>query len=157
MKTIKDRLAHLSFRRACQLLGPQGESLLRRGGNYDIDIDLQVTLREDLFRVLIDQSVVEISAEGVQALARKERVATAGGQLLGAAFNFMGEIFAGREETEQTRQVAQVLKQQLAQCLQPDNQGRLQMTITLPDDSALDSLARPLARIMGGQAALGNE
>jgi hypothetical protein len=84
-------------------------------------------------------------------------VVSAGGQLLGAAFNFMGEIFAGREESEQTRQVAQVLKQQLAQCLQPDNQGRLQMTITLPDDSALDSLARSLAQIMGGQAALGNE
>jgi hypothetical protein len=225
MKTIKDRLAHLSFRRASQLLGPQGESLLRRGGNYDIDIDLQVTLREDLFRALIGRSVVEISAEGeqhglrvrcsscplpcehqgaaldrtsdvtqidlvsgieelkrrlevllgarpeaavderhkaevereAQELARKERVATAGGQFLGAAFNFMGEIFAGREETEQTRQVAQVLEQQLAQCLQPDKQGCLQMTITLPDDSALDSLARSLAQIIGGQAALGND
>jgi hypothetical protein len=46
MRPIKDRLAHLSFRRACQLLGPQGESLLRRGGKYDIDIDLQVTWRD---------------------------------------------------------------------------------------------------------------
>ena len=105
----------------------------------------------------VDESRKADVEREARELARKERVATAGGQLLGAAFNFMGEIFAGREETEQTRQVAQVLKQQLAQCLQPDKQGRLQMTITLPDDSALDCLARSLARIMSGQAAFDNE
>ncbi|HBD09179.1 MAG TPA: helicase, partial [Syntrophobacteraceae bacterium] len=105
----------------------------------------------------VDQSrKAEVEREA-QELARKERVATAGGQLLGAAFTFMGEIFAGREETEQTQQVAQVLKQQLSQCLQPDSEGRLRMTITLPDDSALDSLARSLAQIMGGHAALNTE
>lgn len=105
----------------------------------------------------VDQTrKAEVEREA-QELARKERVATAGGQLLGAAFTFMGEIFAGREETEQTQQVAQVLKQQLSQCLQPDSEGRLRMTITLPDDSALDSLARSLAQIMGGHAALNTE
>ncbi len=98
----------------------------------------------------VDESRKAQVEREAQELVRKERVATAGGQLLGAAFSFMGEIFAGRDETEKTREVAQMLKQQLAQCLETDNQGRLKMTITLPDDSALDGLARSLAQIIGG-------
>jgi hypothetical protein len=39
MRAIKDRLAHLTFSRACHLLGPEGESPLRRGGKFDVDID----------------------------------------------------------------------------------------------------------------------
>jgi hypothetical protein len=39
--------------------------------------------------------------------------------------------------------------------LEPDSQGRLQLAITVSDDSALDGLARSLAQIIGGQMALG--
>jgi superfamily II DNA or RNA helicase len=101
----------------------------------------------------IDESRKAQVEREAQELARKERVAVAGGQLLGAAFAFMGEMFAGQEETVKTREMAQVLKQQLAQCMEPDTDGRLKMSRTLPDDSALDTLARSLAQIIGGRLA----
>jgi hypothetical protein len=97
----------------------------------------------------IDESRKAQVEREAQELARKERVAVAGGQLLGAALAFMGEMFAGQEETVKTREMAQVLKQQLAQCMEPDIDGRLKMSITLPDDSALNTLARSLAHIIG--------
>jgi superfamily II DNA/RNA helicase len=86
----------------------------------------------------------------VRELARKERIAVAGGQLLGAAFAFMGEMFAQHEETEQTRQTAQALKQKLSECLAKDAEGKIRMTISLPDESVLDNLAKSLAQIMAG-------
>ena len=66
MRTFKDKLAHLTFRSACKLLGPEGEKLIRRGGQYEIDIDTQITLRDEVFRLLTGKSVVEITP-GVDA------------------------------------------------------------------------------------------
>jgi hypothetical protein len=57
MKSLKDRLAHLTFRSACKLLGSEGEKLIRRGGHYEIDIDTQITLREGIFRLFTGKSV----------------------------------------------------------------------------------------------------
>jgi len=67
--------------------------------------------------------------------------------LLSAAFSFMGEIFSGKEETEETLQMAEAFKQRLAECLEKGDDGQLKMTITLPDESALDTLSSSLARI----------
>ena len=50
--TLKDRLSRLTYYRACQLLGPDGPQLIRQGAAYDdIDIDRDVYLRGDLFRL----------------------------------------------------------------------------------------------------------
>jgi len=40
------------------------------------------------------------------------------------------------------------VKEQLAQCMDKDEQGRLRMTFTLPDESVLDNMASSLARIV---------
>lgn len=32
MINLKDKLAHLTYRESCQLLGAEGEQLIRRGG-----------------------------------------------------------------------------------------------------------------------------
>ena len=84
-------------------------------------------------------------------MARKERVAAAGGHLLGAAFSFMGEMLAQQQETEKSAALAEALKTKLAQCLDRGEDGKLKMTITLPDESALDTLARSLAAMLGAQ------
>jgi hypothetical protein len=76
-------------------------------------------------------------------------VASAGGQLLGAAFAFIGEMLPMKEETEETLQMAEGLKSRLSQCLEKDQDGRLKMTITLPDESVLNTLAKSLAQILG--------
>lgn len=83
-----------------------------------------------------------------EVLARKERVETVGGQLLGAAFAFIGEMFSGREETEQIAELAETFKQRLSEGLEKGEDGKLRMTIALPDESALDNLAKSLAQMV---------
>jgi SNF2 family DNA or RNA helicase len=94
-----------------------------------------------------DESLKERVEKEAQQLARKENIARAGGQLLGAAFAFLGELFPAKEETEQSLQIAETFKTRLSECLDRDEDGNLKMTITLPDESLLDNLAKSLARI----------
>lgn len=89
-----------------------------------------------------DESLLAQVEREARELARKERIASAGGQLLGAAFAFLGEILPGSGDSEQTSQ--------LAECLEKGGDGKMKLTITLPDEAMLDNLARSLARIAGG-------
>jgi SNF2 family DNA or RNA helicase len=97
----------------------------------------------------IDESQRAEVERDAERLARKEKIASAGGQLLGAAFAFIGEMFPRKEETEETLHLAESLKSRLADCLEKDENGRLKMTITLPDESVLNNLAKSLAQILG--------
>jgi hypothetical protein len=54
-----------------------------------------------------------------------------------------------KEETEHTIQMAEGLKSRLSECLEKDEKGQLKMTITLPDESVLNNLAKSLAQILG--------
>ena len=84
-----------------------------------------------------------------ERLAQKERIARAGGQLLGAAFAFISEMFPKKEETEQSVQLAEMVKKSLSECLEKGEDGRLKMTIALPDESVLDNMTKSLAQILG--------
>ncbi len=97
----------------------------------------------------IDESEKAAVEREAERLALKERVASAGGQLLGAAFAFIGEMLPKKEETEETLQMAETLKGRLSECLEKDEKGQLKMTITLPDESLLNNLAKSLAQILG--------
>ncbi|HOW18237.1 MAG TPA: SWIM zinc finger domain-containing protein, partial [Phycisphaerae bacterium] len=59
--TLKDRLSRLTFLQACRLLGEQGARLIREGGRYEIAIEEQVYLGDDLFRLKLDGAVVTIT------------------------------------------------------------------------------------------------
>ncbi len=98
----------------------------------------------------IDESQRQKTEAEAAALVRKEKLAAAGGQLLNAAFSFLGEVFAAQEPTTSDRELAEALKSKLATCMDRDEHGRLQMTVTLPDDQAVEHLALSLARILGG-------
>ncbi|MGA2403841.1 MAG: SNF2-related protein, partial [Syntrophobacteraceae bacterium] len=69
MNSLKDVLSHLSFRKACKLLGPDGDRLIRTGGRYDIDIDAQATLHDDAFRFLMGSARVTITLDGTAGQA----------------------------------------------------------------------------------------
>ncbi len=99
----------------------------------------------------LDESEKARQTEQAQTLARKEKVALAGGQLLGAAFSFLDELLPPREETDESRQMAEAVKKRFAECMEKDEQGRLKLTLTLPDSSALESLASSLARLLAPQ------
>ncbi len=80
---------------------------------------------------------------------RRERVAAAGGELLGAAFHFLGELVAQQNpERHPAPELALNLKNRLAECITPDGSGRQRLTITLPNAASLDSMANALARLL---------
>jgi SNF2 family DNA or RNA helicase len=80
---------------------------------------------------------------------RRERVAAAGGELLGAAFQFLGELVSQQNpQREPPPELALNLRNRLSECLSADDNGRQRLTITLPSASSLDSMTNALARLL---------
>ncbi len=96
----------------------------------------------------VDESMKEDREKEAKIIAKKEKVAEAGGQLIGAAFNFLGEMFKGEEENDQTTQLASAFKERLSECMDKDEDGRVTLKVSLPDESALDDMARALAQMV---------
>jgi SNF2 family DNA or RNA helicase len=117
-------------------------------GMEELKRRLEVLLGAKPDAALDESRKAEVEREA-ERLAQREKIATAGGQLLGAAFAFIGEMFPKKEETERTLQMAESLKNSLSEYLERDENGRLKMTITLPDESVLNNMAKSLAQILG--------
>jgi hypothetical protein len=83
-----------------------------------------------------------------QATERRERVAAAGGELLGAAFKFLGELVASQAEQPAEPALAADLRNRLSECVDEDASGRPRLTVTLPDKAALAHLADALAQLL---------
>lgn len=83
-----------------------------------------------------------------QATERRERVSAAGGELLGAAFKFLGELVASQADKPAQPQVSTDLRNRLTECVQEDADGKQRLTVTLPDKAALHSLADALAQLL---------
>jgi superfamily II DNA or RNA helicase len=96
-----------------------------------------------------DESMKAEAEQAAAALAKKEKIAAAGGQLVGAAFAFIGEMFAGQAGDDELEHIAGAFKARLSDCLERTEDGRLNMTITLPDEAFLDTMARSLAGMVG--------
>ena len=88
-------------------------------------------------------------AEAVQSAERKQRLASAGGELVSAALRLLGELVPPADGADP---VTALVRDQLARALAPDAEGRPVLTLTLPDASALDSLARALGGLLAGAA-----
>ena len=96
----------------------------------------------------VDQSQRVAEQQQAELLARRERVAAAGGELLGAAFHFLGELMADQTPSPATEQLAQDLRQRLGECVEPDERGGQRLTVTLPGADALENLSRSLATLL---------
>lgn len=94
----------------------------------------------------IDESQQRAETETVQQLARQERVSNAGGQLLASAVSFLSELIPDRPETEDSKQIADSLKQGLARCVECDEQGLAKFTFTLPDPTIIQRFAETLSK-----------
>jgi hypothetical protein len=97
----------------------------------------------------IDESMKAKAEAQAELLKRKERMSQAGGQLLGAAFTFIGELFPEQEDTEKMDELASKFRERLSQCIEEGPDGQLQMTVTLPDKGIIDDFAKSLARVIG--------
>jgi SNF2-related domain/Helicase conserved C-terminal domain/SWIM zinc finger len=100
----------------------------------------------------IDESEKQRQQQQKEHLARRTRVAEAGGQLLAAAFTFLSEMIPQREPTNGAARMASDFKARLHECLERDEQGRPRLTVTLPNEVALENLARSLAALLAGGA-----
>ena len=94
-----------------------------------------------------DESMKERVEAEAQALMKKEKIASAGGTLVGAAFAFIGEMLSGDAESEELDQLTGAFKARLSDCMEKGEDGRLQMTISIPDDAFLDNMAKSLAQM----------
>jgi SNF2 family DNA or RNA helicase len=90
------------------------------------------------------QSAVEL--ESRQIAARREKVAAASGELLGAAINLVGELIDnGKMPDDGT---VKQIRAGLDECVERAPDGRYQVRFTLPDEHALNSLAATLAKLL---------
>ena len=96
----------------------------------------------------VDESQQQRRRQEAERLARRERVAEAGGQLLTAAFTLLGEMMPQHEPTHGAAQMASELKARLGECLERDEQGRPRLTVTLPNEAVLDNPARAVASLL---------
>jgi len=70
---------------------------------------------------------------------------------LGAAFAFLGEVLCGGAGDGETERLAASVTARLAECLQPTDDGRVQLRLTLPEPSALEGFARSVAQLFGSR------
>ncbi len=105
----------------------------------------------------IDESEKTSQTNEAQRLARREKVALAGGQLVTAAFAMLSELVPLGEPTEAANRFAENIKDRLAECFSKDEQGRPQLTVTLPDSAALDGMVAALARFMEVPSTVTNQ
>jgi superfamily II DNA/RNA helicase len=90
------------------------------------------------------QRAVELEAQ--QIAARRDKVAAAGGELLGAAMKLIAELID--TGTPPDRQAVDRVRAGLGQCIERAADGQLQVRFTLPGEGALDDLATTLARLL---------
>jgi hypothetical protein len=95
----------------------------------------------------VDESHRQEAEKAAQATAeRRAQVAAAGGELLGAALNLVSQLLNAGQQPEPT--VVQAMTTSLSSCVERDDQGRPQLRFTLPDDQALQALAKTLAQLL---------
>src|SRR5204862_2597401 len=96
----------------------------------------------------VDETEKQRQQQEAERLARRSRVAEAGGQLLSAAFTLLGEMIPRRAPTNGAAQKASELKAPLDACLERDEQARPRRPVTLPNEAALENLARSVAALL---------
>ena len=96
----------------------------------------------------VDETEKQRQQQETERLARRARVAEAGGQLLTAAFTFLGEMIPQQAPTNGASRMASEVKARLSECLERDEQGRPRLTVTLPNETVLETLARSLTALL---------
>jgi superfamily II DNA or RNA helicase len=104
----------------------------------------------------VDETVRRQATEEAERRAYRDRVAAAGGELVGAAFNFLGQLVDEPPAGPPDERLFQALRSRLSECVDEDTTGKPRLTVTLSDRAALDQLAGALARLMAvGQTGSG--
>jgi hypothetical protein len=102
----------------------------------------------------MDESHKRATEETAQRLSEehRQRVSAASGELLGAAFRFLGELVGQSDAPAPPPALVENLRAGISSCVDQDAAGKPRLTITLPDRAALETMAQSLARLL----AIGN-
>jgi len=79
---------------------------------------------------------------------RRERVAAAGGALVGAMVQFLGALATESSAATPPETMVEEVRKSLSECVEVDPSGKPKLTLTLPDQSAINDLAQALARLL---------
>ncbi len=90
----------------------------------------------------------QVDREADDLMARQERVATAGGQVVTAVCQLIGELLPAAQSATPDEAVVSQVRTGLEGLVRPDEQGRPQLQLTLPDRNSLDQLVGALARLV---------
>jgi len=111
-------------------------------------------LKRKLERLLGEKPAAPVDASQQRAgeaatesiAARRNRVAAAGGELLGAAMKLVGELLDTGAEPEPAK--VELVERGLSDCVERGEDGRMNVRFSLPDESALHGLATTLAKLL---------
>jgi superfamily II DNA or RNA helicase len=109
----------------------------------------------------LDETRQETAAQAARQAteAHRERVAAAGGDLLGAAFKFLGALVTQQAPAAPPEALVAQIATGLGACVDEDAAGKPRLTVTLPDRGALADLAQALAKLLavGGAGVSQNQ
>jgi hypothetical protein len=103
---------------------------------------------------LIEPLLKRAQADAIALAQRKRRVSEAGGQLLAAAFSFLGGILPEGGSKAPAPQAVAALRAGLAECVETAEDGKLRLAVTLPGMQSLDALAAALAKLMAARESV---
>ncbi|HEV3416350.1 MAG TPA: helicase-related protein, partial [Pirellulales bacterium] len=153
-ETIEENLlATIAAKKDLALAALDSESTVDRvdlaSGMQELKSRLEVLLGAPA-HAPVDETVRQVSAESADKFAevRRERVAAAGGELLGAAFKLLGELISPADSAPPPQPLVADVRAGLGACVDEDGAGKPRLTITLPDKAALDNLAATLAKLL---------
>ena len=108
---------------------------------------MTLTLPDRTSRDQLAQTLARLLAVGGHIVDFIKRAA-GGGELLGAAFKFLGELVAQQAHQPPAQTVVAELRAGLEACAETTADGQPRLTVTLPDRASLESLAQTLARLL---------
>jgi hypothetical protein len=117
-------------------------------GTGDLKSRLEVLLgaRPEAFA---DKTEEKKTQETALRQQHRDRVAAAGGELLGAALQFLGQLVGGGEDrTAAPAQIVNDLRSRLEQCVEEEPSGRVRLAVTLPSRESLNAMAQTLASFL---------
>jgi superfamily II DNA or RNA helicase len=105
----------------------------------------------------IDQTEEQKYVQAAREQQHRARVAAAGGEMLGALFQFVGELVGPADIGGQVpdEKLVSSVRSRLSECVQEESDGQQRLTFTLPNRQALESLAKTLSRLLVSSGAEG--
>ncbi len=89
--------------------------------------------------------------EETQLARSREKTAAAAGEMFGAMAQFLGTVAANQTGLSADPAAVAVVRAGLGQCLTPRDDGKVQLTLTLPSAEVIDQLAQALALFFQGK------